>query len=118
MRTALLVLALLATPATAATLRCGAAIVSDGDPMAVVASKCGEPQSKSTRTERTPATPNADRNNPREMIVKTIDTWIYNFGPGKFMQQVVFVNGVLTEVTSLGYGKKRARRDSNPRPSA
>ena len=108
MKTPILALVLtLATTAHAASLRCGDNLVGDGDAMAIVSSKCGAPMSKETRTELVP-TPNDPKCKSAECkrgVMRTIDTWIYNFGPGKFMQQLVFVNGVLKEVTPLDYGK-------------
>jgi len=37
-------------------------------------------------------------------VTRTIDEWVYNFGPSEFMRLVTFVDGRLVYVKSLGYG--------------
>ena len=33
-----------------------------------------------------------------------VEIWTYNFGPYKLMRQVRFVDGVIEEIETLGYG--------------
>ena len=33
-----------------------------------------------------------------------VEVWTYNFGPYKLMRQIRFVDGVVEEIESLGYG--------------
>jgi hypothetical protein len=33
-----------------------------------------------------------------------VEIWTYNFGPYKLMRQIRFVDGVVDEIESLGYG--------------
>ena len=33
-----------------------------------------------------------------------VETWVYNFGPSKFMRKLRFEDGVLVEIKVLDYG--------------
>ena len=41
---------------------------------------------------------------PGDMIETKVETWVYNFGPNKLMQQVEIEGGFVTGVRTLGYG--------------
>lgn len=92
--------------AQAASLRCGADLVSDGASKADVLVKCGEPMAKDSRSETEETKQRgADGEFTKRTVHKTIEEWTYNFGPNRFMQVVVFENGKLIDVRSTGYGR-------------
>lgn len=100
---------LFVTGARAASLRCGAELVSDGATRAEVVRKCGEPASKEVRTE-VDSVRVADPTGRFPVIydrsvVKTIEEWTYNFGSHQLQQVVTFENGKLRDVQSGTYGK-------------
>ena len=41
-----------------------------------------------------------------------METWTYNFGPNKLMRRVRFVDGIVEEVETLGYGYNDPQRGS------
>ncbi len=41
-----------------------------------------------------------------------IDTWIYDFGRLRFMEEIVFENGIIRSMRPLGYGTVAGRRAS------
>lgn len=85
--------------AYADNFRCpNGAIVSTGATMSEVYIKCDPPTFKNTRTE----TKSGDQG---ATIVINVEEWTYNEGPHKFVHLLVFRNGKLEEVQSLGYGK-------------
>jgi hypothetical protein len=104
---AVLVLGLLGcSPAFA--FRCGNKLVSEGDSRAEVAAKCGEPTDVVNQKSvfRRPVIWNYGR--PyfigEDFIEIPVETWIYNLGPNKFMQRVVFEGGFVAEIETMGYG--------------
>ena len=85
--------------AYADNFRCpNGAIVSTGDSISMVSIKCDPPSFKNTRMETTSGTQGAT-------IVINVEEWTYNEGPNKLVHLLVFRNGKLEEVQSLGYGK-------------
>ena len=111
-------LALLAQPALA--MRCGNRVVGEGDHRLKVASLCGEPALVETRTIYRSGIPRLDYrlNTPgrlsaterelllhRRSVVKVdVEVWTYNFGRNRLMREVLFEEGRVEEVRSLGYG--------------
>jgi hypothetical protein len=95
-----LIFGLLLLPLTgsAATLRCGTKLVSDGAAKVEVLAKCGDPFSMTERRETRLLA------GQQRWIEVVVETWIYNFGPQQFMQVVTFENGRLVDVTSGNYG--------------
>jgi hypothetical protein len=63
-----------------------------------VAIHCDAPSAKSTRTESESGPGGAT-------ILTNVEEWTYNEGPRKFVHLLVFRNGVLTDVQTLGYGQ-------------
>jgi hypothetical protein len=123
----LVVLATFVVPGTAFALDCGQRLVEAGDGEAYVRSICGEPESMATRTEsRTDfvATPSPDGRPIYGSAVTVsiqIDTWVYDFGSTRFMEELTFANGVLRSSRPLSYGSyggDRRRRDSLGRHGA
>ncbi|MDY6947233.1 MAG: DUF2845 domain-containing protein [Pseudomonadota bacterium] len=104
-----------AAPAHADGLRCGGRLLRDGDSRAEVRAFCGEPVDVQTRTIlRRPFYTAGGRllylgDGLTEIPV---ETWTYNFGPNKLMRRVRFVDGIVEEVETLGYGYNDPQRGS------
>ena len=104
---AVVVLGLLAcSPAFA--FRCGNKLVSKGDSRTEVAAKCGEPTEVSTQRSvyRRPVIWSHGR--PyyvgQDFIEVPVESWVYNLGPHKFMRRVIFEDGMVADIETLGYG--------------
>ena len=100
-RLCVLLMLLTATPlwAAADTLQCNRQIVRSGDPIWQVARKCPEPFWRE-HYDRTSA---ADRFG-RPLELQRVEVWTLNFGQRRMMRRLVFINGRLTRIHSLGYG--------------
>jgi hypothetical protein len=107
-------------------LRCGNKLVDVGDPKPKVLHLCGEPVFKETREIRYPShcidgsyqhddgfydrrrygQYNYQRYTPNFVTCRyrTFDIWIYNFGPRKFMIELIFRRGIVKEINTLSYG--------------
>lgn len=111
--------------ATADSLRCGRALVSDGDHPGKVLLECGEPLYKEHKTIYRSGLPNrypgwsgsggfqqryetlTEREialHNRSTVEVPVEVWVYNFGRSALMKEITFVDGRLTEIKSLGYG--------------
>jgi Protein of unknown function (DUF2845) len=104
---AVLVFGLIAsTPAFA--FRCGTKLVSKGDTRDQVATKCGEPTEvmKLTSIFRRPTIWANGR--PyylgEDFVEVPVEGWVYNLGPNKLMRKVIFEDGVVSDIVTLGYG--------------
>lgn len=85
--------------ASADTFRCpNGAIVSTGDRIGEVYVKCDPPSFRDTRTE-------SESGHRGATILDNVEEWTYNEGPHRLIHLLVFNNGILTEVRSLGFGK-------------
>lgn len=85
--------------AFADNFRCpNGAIVSTGDRIAEVYVKCDPPSFRETRTE-------SESGHRGATILVNVEEWTYNEGPHRLMHLLVFHNGILSEVRSLGFGK-------------
>jgi hypothetical protein len=114
---------LLADPALA--FRCKGKLVMEGDPQAKVRKFCGEPVSvqqrmiyrggvpRQTFEERVSLGAGATEVgssreelliHDRSVVEVLVEEWTYNFGPHRLMRVVRFENGLVAEVTRLGYG--------------
>ena len=115
---------LLAEPALA--FRCKGKLVTEGDPQAKVLKFCGEPTSIQQRMIYRSGIPRAWVGQPacrsrtatrrstisreellihdRSVVEVLVEEWTYNFGPHKLMRVVRFENGLVAEITRLGYG--------------
>jgi hypothetical protein len=106
-RTLVRALFLLAVPmaitmaaSTAHALSCGDRLVTQGDSATYVRAVCGEPTSLISNAGYPP--PAAwGRFATRSAIV---ETWVYDFGPERFMEELTFVNGILMNDRTLGMG--------------
>jgi hypothetical protein len=98
---------LLALPAHADAMRCGSRLVSDGATRTKVRELCGEPSDVTTRTIlRRPYYDYHGRiiHFGDGLIEVPVEVWTYNFGPYKLMRRVRFVDGLVEEIETLGYG--------------
>ncbi|HEY0681121.1 MAG TPA: DUF2845 domain-containing protein [Steroidobacter sp.] len=120
MRTPLLigltvVMASLAVPAHADGMRCGGRLLRDGDSRAEVRAFCGEPADVQTRTIlRRPFYNVSGRivYFGEGLVEIPVETWTYNFGPNKLMRRVRFIDGIVEDVETLGYGYNDPQRGS------
>ncbi len=93
------ILSIFAVAAHADIFRCpNGALVSTGDSKSEVYIKCDPPSFKDTRTETEAGYKGAT-------IIRNVEEWTYNEGPNRLVHLLVFRNGTLHEVRSLGYGK-------------
>lgn len=120
MRTSLLiglmvVAAAMVAPAHADGLRCGGRLLRDGDSRAEVRAFCGEPADVQTRSIlRRPVYNLSGRMVflGDGLIEVPVETWTYNFGPNKLMRRIRFVDGIVDQVETLGYGYNDPQRGS------
>ncbi len=121
-RTALaaLVLALGALGASSArAMSCQNRLVTVGDAPARVRALCGEPASLTARVEQRSVT--VHRRAASGVIVSetisvtvTVERWVYDFGPQRFMRELVFEDGRLLAIHTLGYGTVASREARAP----
>jgi Protein of unknown function (DUF2845) len=76
-------------------LRCGNKLVNIGDRKYDVIYKCGEPTYTDYYDQVTAYYP---------YYTEQVDVWTYNFGNTRFMQELIFRNGILHRINILGYG--------------
>ena len=101
-----LILVLLLVSGPAHALRCGTRLVSEGEIRLEVRHKCGEPaQINRWDEERTLSIRSDDHGVIRKRtVIIQVEEWIYNFGPNRFMQRLLFEEGKLVDIESLGRG--------------
>lgn len=104
-----------------AGIRCGTQLVNEGDSSMYVESICGAPEVKQQRsifvTHGIEA--NSEQLHRRSMSHRSIrsihgyvetteeiviDEWLYNFGPNRLVQEVVFKDDRVISIKSKGYG--------------
>lgn len=96
-------------------MRCGSRLIRDGNARAEVRAFCGEPADVQTRTIlRRPTFTVGGRlfYSGEGLIEIPVETWTYNFGPNKLMRRVKFIDGVVEDVETLGYGYNDPQRGS------
>jgi hypothetical protein len=104
-------------PAAADALRCGRKLVSDGDTLYDVRSRCGDPDNAIHRVETRTVTQwvqgqciNGDPRRCGRVVERTIDIeideWLYDFGPHQFVSHVLFEQGRLISIVSGARGVK------------
>ena len=104
----------------AAAFRCGSKLVRDGMHEAQVIAVCGQPATMrnlgvavrsydySYRQQSSPGWSNYRRPGYGYLAQEVIITeYVYNFGPRKFMQRLIFEGGVLVTIESIGYGYQK-----------
>jgi len=106
------------------TLRCGRDIVSRGDNQGEVLIKCGEPIYATERKIYRSGIPNRRFrslsfgngyssditrreliHHNRSVVEVPVEVWTFNFGPRYFMRDITFVDGRVSNIKTLGYGK-------------
>ncbi len=93
-------------------IRCGNKIINTGDTKYKILARCGEPDFVETREKYYPPGCNGYNyydnryGTTRFPIchVELIEVWTYNFGPHKFIKELVFRDGKLKEINNLEYG--------------
>ncbi|PPD42160.1 MAG: hypothetical protein CTY15_12535 [Methylocystis sp.] len=93
---------------------CGVNLVHEGLRKIEVLQRCGPPAYSDAVYESRFLTPNTTF--PRPLVGSilasplagwqqvAVEEWVYNLGPTQFMRQLIFENGRLIEIRSLGYG--------------
>lgn len=95
--------ALLASaPATA--LRCGSRVVDRGALDVQVLSRCGDPY---WRTSSGELVVRGEGGPVEQRVERRIEDWYYNFGARRLVVRLRFVDGVLEDEQTLGYGQPR-----------
>ena len=110
----------IAVPASADGMRCGNRLMTNGDPRAKVRQFCGEPTDIQTRSIlRRPTFNFGGRILSLRRWLRRIpvEIWTYNFGPYKLMRQVRFVDGLVEDIETLGYGYHAAPASTADRDS-
>ena len=79
-------------PVLADSMRCGSALVTDGDSSATLLLKCGKP----LLVEPLVASAMSEKNELTQ--VSAGERWTYSMGSGKFIQYVTVLNGVITKI--------------------
>jgi len=99
--------ALLATslPVQANAFRCGTRIISRGDHSSKLLRYCGEPDTVQSRLAQRSFVADFGRVFIPGFVEDVwIEEWTYNLGPNKLMRIVRIENGVVAEISHLGYG--------------
>ncbi len=105
-------------PSAARALDCGTHLVTRGDHSVYVRSVCGEPAAVTARTETRWV---QAWNNPRfrmpgftagQAVTVTIEVWVYDFGPQRYMEELTFEAGVITATRHLGRGTNNGHSPS------
>lgn len=107
---ALLFACLLVSAPAAWAFRCGARAVDVGDYDFQVRARCGDPywiSDTSTLWVYDAYGPVVQRSE------RIVEEWYYNFGSSRLVQRLVFVDGRLDTIESLGYGRARIGADCN-----
>lgn len=104
---ALALAVLLPAAARADGMRCGSQLVRDGDGRDKVLKLCGEPVEIENRSIlRRPSYRRGNRiiHFGEARVEVPIEIWTYNFGPNQLMRRIRFVDGVIEEIETKGYG--------------
>ncbi len=102
---------------SSAAMRCGSGLISMGDHQAEVISLCGLPAYQKTKRIYRSGIPRRGAytlhnslinrellRHDKSVIEVSVDMWVYNFGRRLFMQEVIFEDGRVSNIRSLGYG--------------
>jgi hypothetical protein len=95
-----------AAPALADGFRCGVHLVDPGMQIFEVRDACGEPEQVTRSAIQRPEVIwlHGRPFTSGAYIDVAVETWVYNFGSSRLMQQLRFENSVLVEVNALDYG--------------
>ena len=97
---------LLASGASADSVRCGSKVISDGDPMEKVRQYCGEPtETKRTWMTRKPRFEYGGQEIPFEGTEDVpVDLWTYDFGPHKLVRRIRFIASKVDSIETREHG--------------
>lgn len=107
MRSLIVIAMLISPPALADAMRCGSRLISDGDTITAVRDLCGDPSDVQSRSilRRPSYFLNGRYYYYGDAMVEVpVEIWTYNFGPYKLMRRIRFVDGLVEEIETLGYG--------------
>ena len=109
LKNTLLFITLLLISSSATAIRCNSRLAEVGDPAYQFIKLCGQPDYVTQRTiyrskgvHSKPGLQNGYYAQVEQPI--HLEEWIYDFGPNRLMQKVIFIDGVASKITSLGYG--------------
>jgi hypothetical protein len=86
-------------------LRCGTRLASVGMRQGEVVAICGEPAStRSWQETLESGTGSQKKGYFTASITVNYEEWMYNFGSTRFIQYLLFKNGILVNIESGGYG--------------
>ncbi len=91
-------------PADAQALRCGSRVVDRGALDVQVLARCGDPF---WRTNRDELLIRGEGGPIEQRVERRNEDWYYNFGSRRLMVRLRFVDGVLQDEETLGYGAAR-----------
>lgn len=82
--------------------------VRPGDSRGEVRSAWGEPADRSVRVVQQQVVTPVGRGVVGDVVrAVEVETWVFDFGPRRFKRRVVFEDGQVTSVETLGYGQRR-----------
>jgi len=93
--------------ASADAMRCGSHLIHSGDTRSAVRDLCGEPADVTTRSilRRPTYYLHGSQYSFGDNVVEIpVEIWTYNFGPYRLMRRIRFVDGLVEEIETLGYG--------------
>ena len=96
-----LALTLTPSPEPTAGFRCKRALISEGDRTHRVRRLCGAPTHAEQRIEQRYI---PDCGGAACWTTVTVDSWVYDFGPRRFVQYLMFENGVLVRIENGDWG--------------
>jgi hypothetical protein len=106
---------------TAEAMHCRNRVVNVGDSAARVLALCGEPTQLVERVEQ--RTRYVQRRGRRGVLVAesvtvevVIQQWVYDYGPTRLMRELVFEEGQLRSLRTLGYGTSARVIEATPPP--
>jgi Protein of unknown function (DUF2845) len=104
---AVLFVGLFTSTVNADAMRCGNRLIRFGDTASAVKAICGEPSDVQTHT--IVRRPTYDLNGRtyyygEGYVELPVEVWTSNFGPYKLIRRVRFIDGLVDEIETLGYG--------------
>ena len=100
---------LIASGASADSVRCGSKVITEGDPIEKVREYCGEPtETQRTWMTRQPRFEYGGQEIPFEGSEDVpVDLWTYDFGPNKLVRRIRFIAGKVDSIETREHGKDR-----------
>ena len=100
---------MIASGASADSVRCGSKLITEGDPIEKVREYCGEPtETQRTWMTRQPRFEYGGQEIPFEGSEDVpVDLWTYDFGPNKLARRIRFIAGKVDSIETREHGKDR-----------